>query len=444
MSIIRTWNPVGVKEREGTQAEMALLFDKLPEDLTQHIQSLYQPEQLMQLNEIYIQLGQYPECIFTNPINGTISRQRILDDRCNHNHIEIFADFFKDKITKDGTLTAKRKGISGTLHRVSVITDPSVEPDGVEVLGVTVRVGRAMEGLIETMVSGLNFFKPLVTQRQSLLIIGRPGVGKSTALREIANLLSQDPTLTVVVVDKTKELGGDGKTPHQAIGNSRWMPVGKKNHQHNIMIEAVENQSPNIIIVDEISNMEEVRACQTIAQRGIMLIATVHGNTLPELVNDRERSALVGGCNTVTLSGREAERRIDKRKQILKRSREPVFHAALELHSRSKWIYHENIKNSVDAYLENEHCHALRLQPGKAIKTTCVPGEGVFNYCDNPPPPSSEDNNFSSFCSFDTQSSFVSTSGGGSSNPSSLVIAKNNKSKRQQYSRFQGGKKTEY
>ena len=178
-------------------------------------------------------------------------------------------------------------------------------------------------GLIQTMTSGTNFFAPLIQKRQSLLLIGRPGVGKSTALREITFLLSNDPKLIVVVVDKSKELAGDGETPHPAIGNARWLPVGKRDHQHEIMLEAVENQSPDIVIVDELSNPKEVYAAQTIAQRGIMLIATAHGSTLPELVHDRERTALVGAIASVTLSAREANERRDGQKQVLKRSKEP-------------------------------------------------------------------------------------------------------------------------
>ena len=174
----------------------------------------------------------------------------------------------------------------------------------------------------------------------------------------------------------------DGDVPHPAIGNSRWMPVGRRNLQHEIMLEAVENQSPDVVIVDEISNQDEVHAAQTIAQRGIMLIATVHGNTLAELIRDRERGALVGGCSTVTLSGKEADRRSDKSKQVLKRSKEPVFQAALELHSRSSWIFHDNIKDSVDSYLEKEPLSVVRLCPGKALQCSALPEEGRFEYCD--------------------------------------------------------------
>ena len=213
------------------------------------------------------------------------------------------------------------------------------------------------------------------------MLIGKPGVGKTTALREIANILSQNKYLNVVVVDKTCEIAGDGEEPHPAIGKARWMPVGRPGLQADIMREAVENQTPDVIIVDEISTIQEVDAAKTIGQRGVQLIATVHGNTLPELVNCKERGVLLGGCSTVTLSGREAERRYDKRKQVMKRGKEPVFHAAIELHSREKWVYHPNIRVAVDAYLEGEPCDAQQLEPGRATACASIPGEGSFQYC---------------------------------------------------------------
>lgn len=205
-------------------------------------------------------------------------------------------------------------------------------------------------------------------------------MGKTTALREIANILSQNKYLNTVVVDKTCELAGDGFEPHPAIGKARWMPVGQANMQAHIMREAVENQSPDCIIVDEISSKDEVDAAKTISQRGVQLIATVHGTTLPEVLHCRERGELVGGCSVVTLSGKQAERRHDKRKQVLKRGKEPIFHAAIELHSRTRWIYHPKIKEAVDAYLEGDTCEAQQLEPGRAIACTSIPSDGSFEY----------------------------------------------------------------
>ena len=184
-----------------------------------------------------------------------------------------------------------------------------------------------------------------------------------------------------MVVDKTCEIAGDGDAPHHAIGKARWMPVGRPNMQHTIMREAVENQTPDVIIVDEISTPQEVEAARTIAQRGVQLIATVHGRTLPEVISCKERGSLLGGIASVTLSGNEAERRFDKRKQVQKRAREPIFSAALELHGRSKWIFHPNVKDAVDAYLEGEPSDAQLLRPGKAVAVASIPGEGIFNYC---------------------------------------------------------------
>jgi stage III sporulation protein SpoIIIAA len=218
MSIVKRWAlPAGgVKESDGTVEEMRLLFEKLPVELSQHIQQMFGADKLLQLNEIYLQLGQRPECIFTND-GGSITRQEILDEPCTNAHIDIFQKFFlpEDDSTQSSALT-KRKGISGTLHRVSLITKPSAHPE--KVLGVTVRVGRAMQGLIETMTGGNTFLHPLALQRRSLLLIGKPGVGKTTALREIALMLSADPSLRVVVVDKSLEIAGDGDSPHAAIG----------------------------------------------------------------------------------------------------------------------------------------------------------------------------------------------------------------------------------
>lgn len=376
-NVLSTW-PLpdgGVKEADGTIAEMQMLFSKLPQELSQHIQRLFPVEKLIHLNEIYLQLGQHPECIFADPQRGgKTTRIEILDRPCTQAEIDIFGAFFNEE-----SGMSKRRGISGTLHRVSLITKPSLKPE--KVLGVTVRVGRAMQGLLQTMAGGLDFLLPLANRRQSLLLIGKPGVGKTTALREISYILSQDPSLRVVVVDKSLEIAGDGSEPHRAIGKARWMPVGVPRMQHEIMLEAVENQSPDVVIVDEISNEREVKAAQTIAQRGVMLIATVHGNTLPELIQDRERSALVGGCSTVTLSGREAERRSDKKKQVVKRSREPVFHKAIELRSQTAWVYHDDVANVVDGFLDKEDGSAILLEPGQATQIASLPEDGQFEYC---------------------------------------------------------------
>lgn len=185
----------------------------------------------------------------------------------------MFQSFF-DADENSQMTTTKRRGIAGTLHRVSLITHPMRVPE--KVLGVAVRVGRAMQGLMETM-AWKTFLIDLSRRKHSLVLIGKPGVGKTTCLREIARALASDRTLNVVVADKTCEIAGDGDCPHSAIGRARWMPVGRPNLQHTIMREAVENQTPDVIVVDEISTPAEVEAARTISQRGVQLIATVHG-----------------------------------------------------------------------------------------------------------------------------------------------------------------------
>eukprot|EP00534_Pseudo-nitzschia_fraudulenta_P004469 CAMPEP_0201133968 /NCGR_PEP_ID=MMETSP0850-20130426/50262_1 /ASSEMBLY_ACC=CAM_ASM_000622 /TAXON_ID=183588 /ORGANISM="Pseudo-nitzschia fraudulenta, Strain WWA7" /LENGTH=450 /DNA_ID=CAMNT_0047404737 /DNA_START=40 /DNA_END=1392 /DNA_ORIENTATION=+ len=379
--IIRTWiaPPKGVTEWEGTSEEMKILFETLPKELSDHLIQMFPKDVLINLNEIYLQLGQIPECVVVNKKNGGRSeRIDILNRACTSAEINLFASFF------DCDTRVKRKGIPGTLHRVSLITHPMKNP--VQVLGVAVRVGRALQGLIETMTGGPEFLYDLANSHKSLLIIGKPGMGKTTALREIANILSQNKYLNTVVVDKTCELAGDGLEPHPAIGKARWMPVGQVNMQAHIMREAVENQTPDCIIVDEISSRDEVDAAKTIAQRGVQLIATVHGTTLPEVLHCRERGDLLGGCSTVTLSGREADRRHDKRKQVLKRGKETVFQAAIELHSRTKWIYHPVIKDAVDAYLEGNTFGAQQLEPGVATNCRSIPADGCLKYSTEPEP----------------------------------------------------------
>jgi stage III sporulation protein SpoIIIAA len=374
--VLRRWDPpaLGVQPAEGNHEELQQLVRNLPPPLTESLQKQF-GNRWAELNEIYMQLGQVPEAIFC-AANGQTEREQIGANTCCDDDIAIFSAMFE--ANEHGTTSSKRIGIPNTLHRVSLITHPMRTPE--KVLGVAVRVGRAMHGLVDTMV-GPEFLLELATKKQSLLVIGKPGVGKTTALREIAKLLADYRNLNVIVVDKTCEIAGDGDTPHRAIGRARWMPVGKPDLQAQIMREAVENQSPDVIIVDEISSSQEVDAARTIAQRGVALIATVHGTTLPELINCRERGHLVGGATTVTLSGAEADRRYDKRKQVQKRAREPVFSCALELHSRTSWVLHRNVREAVDYYHEGEPCDAERLTPGLACAVTAIPDEGAFDYC---------------------------------------------------------------
>lgn len=366
----------GVRPAPSTPDELRLLLDKLPVELSSFLLDTFGTK-LDQMIEIYLQLGQRPE-VWLMDTNGEMLPHFLSGESCVQDHIDLFAGLFRNDEEGENQQRTKRRGIAKTLHRISVITKPSTG----KVLGVTVRVGRSLTGLLETM-TWPSFLTDRARLGQSLLLIGKPGVGKTTILRQMAGFLSATRKFVVVVIDKTNEIAGDGDTPHPCIGASRWMPVGVARHQHEIMLEAVENQTPHVIIVDEISTAAEVQAARTIAQRGVMLIATVHGKTVPELLNDKERGILLGGTTSVTLSGQQASRRADGRKQVLKRTFEPVFDGALELHGQAEWIFHPSIAQAVDAYLDDctTTSPAVALTPGHAKQVQAVPGNGTFEYC---------------------------------------------------------------
>jgi stage III sporulation protein SpoIIIAA len=369
---------------EEFRRELGALLAKLPSVVTQALVEAakrhgYSPE-LTGLCELYLQLGRRPEAIFADK-TGRTRRCFIVDSAITPNDINLFAELFRAEEgdrTRIGT-GHKRKGLRGTLHRLSVITHPGKGPVA-PILGVTARVGRVVRGTVHKMAPTL-LDRARPEGSGPLLLIGRPGVGKTTVLRELARLLSEDMSLNVVVVDKTCEIAGDDVVPHSAIGSARWMPVAKQGLQHAIMLEAVENQSPDVMIVDEISTPAEVDAARTISQRGVRLIATVHGTTLAELIRCRERGALCGGQQTVTLADATAARRADKRKTVQKREREPVFTSAVELHEREHWLLHPCVKTAVDAYFEGEPSACVELLPGRSIAVAAIAEDDGFSYC---------------------------------------------------------------
>ena len=233
------------------------------------------------------------------------------------------------------------QGIDATLHRVS----RTVHAITKATTAITARVGRSIEGhvvplLIDRPPRSENEASDRLAARLSrgAMLVGPPNVGKTTVLREIARVLSGGCNRVVVIVDKSLEIGGTGAIPHRAIGNARVIQVDQKGRQHTAMLEAVENQSPDFIVVDEISTKEEAAAARTISGRGVAVIATVHGETLAQIVGCPERSLLVGGVASVTLSGREAAEREDGRRQVQKRCGRPVFHTAIELRGFSDWV----------------------------------------------------------------------------------------------------------
>ncbi len=231
-----------------------------------------------------------------------------------------------------------RAGIAQTLHRISAIRNRTGE-----IIGLTCRVGRAVYGTI-------HMIRDLVETGQSILMLGRPGVGKTTALREIARVLADELNKRVVIIDTSNEIAGDGDIPHPAIGRARRMQVARPELQHQVMIEAVENHMPEVIVIDEIGTELEAGAARTIAERGVQLVGTAHGNQIENLIKNPTLSDLVGGIQAVTLGDEEARRRRTQ-KTVLERKAPPTFEIAVEMLQRQRWVVHDSVADTVDTLL---------------------------------------------------------------------------------------------
>src|SRR5689334_9002741 len=231
-----------------------------------------------------------------------------------------------------------RAGIERTLHRISAIRNRSGK-----IVGLTCRIGRAVYGTIEII-------DDFVETGKSILIMGRPGIGKTTMLREAARVLADEHGKRVVVVDTSNEIAGDGDIPHPAIGKARRMQVRTPSLQHEVMIEAVENHMPQVIVIDEIGTELEAQAARTIAERGVQLIGTAHGNTLDNLMLNPTLSDLIGGIQSVTLGDEEARRRRSQ-KSVLERKAPPTFDVIVEIQDRERVLVHSDVAQTVDALL---------------------------------------------------------------------------------------------
>ncbi len=251
-----------------------------------------------------------------------------------------------------------RAGIERTLHRISAIRNRQGT-----VIGLTCRVGRAVFGTI-------GLIRDLVESGRSILMLGRPGVGKTTALREIARVLADDLDKRVVIIDTSNEIAGDGDVPHPAIGRARRMQVARPELQHQVMIEAVENHMPEVIVIDEIGTELEALAARTIAERGVQLVGTAHGNRLENLIKNPTLSDLVGGIQSVTLGDEEARRR-GSQKSVLERKAPPTFDIAVEMLERQKWVIHENVDDTIDSILRGR-------QPNPQVRTVGDSGKVVI------------------------------------------------------------------
>lgn len=303
-------------------ALLEILPDSISDTLARH-------EAKETLIEIVLDLGCKPEARFLKSAEY-VSDQPITWYDLEHS-IRQVKDFGKDN----------RAGIEKTLHRISCIRNRRQN-----IVGLTCRVGRALFGTI-------SFLRDLVEQEKSILVLGKPGVGKTTVIRELSRILSDEMGKRVVIIDTSNEIAGDGDIPHPSIGKARRMQVPEPELQHQVMIEAVENHMPEVIIIDEIGTELEAVAARTIAERGVQLIGTAHGNSVSNLIKNPTLSDLVGGIQYVTLSDEEARRR-GTQKSILERKESPTFEIGVEIKDRTKVVVHLELEKTVDKVLRNE------------------------------------------------------------------------------------------
>jgi stage III sporulation protein SpoIIIAA len=305
-------------------------LDQLLEVLPPHIcDPLIALQDKRDLLEVVMDMGREPEARMPG-------REAVLS---THVVTEEDIDYVVQRIGTFGD--DNRAGIERTLHRISAIRNREGR-----IVGITCRVGRAVFGTI-------TIIRDIVESGRSILMMGRPGVGKTTLLREAARVLADDLRKRVMIVDTSNEIGGDGDIPHPAVGRARRMQVPTPSMQHAVMIEAVENHMPEVIVIDEIGTELEAGAARTIAERGVQLVATAHGNTLENLMMNPTLSDLIGGIQSVTLSDEEARRR-GTQKSVLERKAPPTFDVVVEIQNWSHVAVHENVADVVDAVLRGQ------------------------------------------------------------------------------------------
>ncbi len=302
------------------------LLAVLPPHIVDALTSLDGAESRTGLIEIVMDLGRRPEARFHD------HETYLSEEEVTREHLA----FVAERIGQFGD--DNRAGIERTLHRISAIRSRSGD-----IVGLTCRIGRAVYGTI-------GIIRDLVESGESILLLGRPGVGKTTMLRETARVLADDLRKRVVIVDTSNEIAGDGDIPHPSIGRARRMQVPSPSLQHAVMIEAIENHMPEVIVIDEIGTELEAAAARTIAERGVQLVGTAHGNTLENLMMNPTLSDLIGGIQSVTLSDEEARRR-GTQKSILERKAPPTFTVMVEIQARDRVAVHRDVAASVDSIL---------------------------------------------------------------------------------------------
>jgi len=315
-----------VERRRESIDDLDALLGSLPPEIVAAVHALPEKEALI---EVVLDLGRRPEARFPDSEVALLDRE--IDESDIAHVVEHIGTFGDDN----------RAGIERTLHRISAIRNRTGK-----IVGLTCRIGRAVYGTIEII-------DDFVESGKSILIMGRPGIGKTTMLREAARVLADDLGKRVVVVDTSNEIAGDGDIPHPAIGKARRMQVRTPSMQHEVMIEAVENHMPQVIVIDEIGTELEAQAARTIAERGVQLIGTAHGNNLDNLMLNPTLSDLIGGIQSVTLGDEEARRRRTQ-KSVLERKAPPTFDVIIEIVDRERVTVHADVAETVDSMLRGD------------------------------------------------------------------------------------------